>query len=157
MGEFLFYEPARKFCRQLTSLPETYPIYCYVFDYNCKTRSPIFPEKIYRKRYGKYHSLDIMFFLSHFSLGSYTITSANDLDIFVNKTLAEIVDKFLSAEINNGNAGLPIYEETSQKVIRLTAKGIEITQGRCFPEKISVIRTLRAWIAYALLKCFPML
>ena len=122
VSEKYFFEPLRQTITQILKT-KNYPLHCFLFDYETETRGKdICIEKHHQKWLGKFHSLDIMFFMSHCCENSKSLPEATEKDVIVNTAMAEMVRKFMTENVNE--IELPVYETNSQKISRITEDGL---------------------------------
>ena len=154
MTEKIFYEPLRKTLSELIEMPDV-PTYVYMFDYNCQARSEVYPEKILRSYYGKFHSLDVPFVLGMMRKDSKRL-GTNETDAEVQKTFNEIVDLFIrsSDENLNENFQLKKYVKESEVVNKINERGIEQESKECLA-KLQNFSMLKAAGSMLALKAFP--
>jgi len=150
-GEKTFYEPLRSLLGELQTVPNM-PVYVYLFDYKCTTRSENLPESEVPLRYGSFHSLDIPFLFNLVSEGSDFITPSED-DIKVNDACQKMLAGFIKCE-NVAEIPLQGYDKNNQCVNKISEEGLRIIGAECFLPKRSGLG-IKATTAAALLKMSP--
>ncbi len=142
--------PFKKVLSELSEIDDL-PLYVYLFDYDCQTRSDILPESVLRLHYGKFHSSDVPFVLNLAYEGS-KFLPANESDKIVTGVFARMLESFLRDDLDK--LAFKKYGREDKIVNRISCEGLTEDCYDCLPAP-KRLSTFKGLTAIGLLKIAP--